>query len=268
MEEFQEEGKSIGLIFDVSIRHAKNGRRIIDTLKKQMISLVREFVVDDADSFYLYHPDLWDTVNLHGDQISCIGNYDTDGWKINLHHAFRQTIYVLLNDAMTLKKYVFFITDRVTDVKPIEKALYLNEKELLESKFIIIGVGDLYDRSLVSKLSEENGILHIHVDQPEDLTTLLFKEKISGRKDLQCQADERCEHVQLTSGHNCSVPRTIRLGDEPDAKLVQIDTEQLLQTDSCGRLLAQSGIWPDVESECSEECSENEAGEHSESDSW
>jgi hypothetical protein len=233
-----------------------------------MISFVREFVVDDADSFYLYHPDLWDSVNLHGDQISCIGNYDTDGWKINLYHALRQTIYVLLNESMTSKKYVFFITDRITDVKPIEKALYLNEKEMLESKFIIIGVGNLYDHSLVSKFSEDNDVLYVHVDQPEELTTQLFKEKINGRQELQCQADGRCEHVQLTSGHNCAVSRTVRLGDKPDTELVQIDEEQLLQTDSCGRLLSQSGIRTDVESECSEECSENEAGKHIESDSW
>jgi hypothetical protein len=233
-----------------------------------MISFVREFVVDDADTFYLYHPDLWESLNLHGDQISCIGNYDTDGWKINLYHALRQTIYVLLNESMTYKKYVFFITDRLSDAKPIEKAIYLNNKEMLESQFVIIGVGNFYDHSLVRKLSEENDILYIHVDQPEELTTLLFKEKISGRKEIQCQADGRCEHVQLTSGHNCSVSRTVRLGDKPDTELVQIDEEQLLQIDSCGRLLSEPGIRPDFGSEFSEECPENETGQHSESDPW
>ena len=83
MEEFKEEGKAVGLIFDISLRHDNQGKRIIDVVKKSLVEVIRKGFEDDVDSLYLYHPDLIDCLYNHGEQTSAIGNYESDGWRFN-----------------------------------------------------------------------------------------------------------------------------------------------------------------------------------------
>jgi hypothetical protein len=196
-----------------------------------MISIVRDLLVDGEDSLYLYHPKLIESVILHGDQIGAIGNYDTDGWNINLNFAFRQTLYVLMAEDPSLPKYLIYLTDRIIDAKPLEKALKINDKEMIDCHFVLIGVGDFYNKNILAELSDKSNVSYIHVDDPIDLKSSLFKEKDNGQDNPQCTPSEQCQFVQLTSGYNNSISRPIRSSDAIDGEPVQINEEQLLQTD-------------------------------------
>lgn len=193
-----------------------------------MISVVRDLLVDGEDSFYLYHPNLIESVILHGDQISAIGNYDTDGWKFNLNFAFRQTLYVLMAEDLSLPKYLFYVTDRVTDAAPIEKALQINEKEMIDCQFVLIGVGDFYNKNICKKLSEESNVIYFHLDNPSDLNSSLFKEINDGQGYSQCKTDEQHQFIQLSSGYNCSISWPVRSADAVDGESISVDEEQLL----------------------------------------
>lgn len=168
----------------MSLRHEQDGRRLIDTLKKSLINVVRECVEDDVDLFYLYHPELVDAMSLHGEQSCAIGNYQTDGWPFNLSLAVKQTLYVLASQDHYVRKYLIYITDRNDSSHPLEKALHLNRKDMIEAHFILIGIGDQYDRgvmSLVSKLGEADGsVTCLHLPNAAALTPSLFKENTNG----------------------------------------------------------------------------------------
>ena len=184
MQSLEFEGKAVGIIFDFSVRHARNGRRIIDIVKKRMIELVRNLLIDGEDSMYLYHPDTSESLISHGDQVCALGNYDTDGWKTNLNFAFRQTLYVLLAEDQTLPKYLIFITDRLQDSKAIEKAIQIDKKESINCCFILIGIGNNYNKNVLNNLKSDR-VNYIHLDDPADLVPDLFKEKLDG-KDSHC----------------------------------------------------------------------------------
>lgn len=178
----------------MSLRHENDGRRLIDNLKKSLINLVKEHVVDDLDSFYLYHPELVDTMSLHGDQFCAIGNYQTDGWPFNLSMALKQTLYVLAAEGHHVTKYLIYVTDRNDNAHPLEKALHLNRKDMIEAHLILIGIGDHYDRgvmSLLSKLGEADGsVTRLHLPTAADLTPSLFKENTNGEANACSTTDE------------------------------------------------------------------------------
>lgn len=262
MERFEDEGKSIALIFDVSIRHAGNGRRIIDVIKKKMIDVVRELLVDGEDSFYLYHPQITETVSTHGEQVGAIGNYNSDGWKFNVQYAFKQSLYVLMAEPLTYRKYVFFITDRITDKKAIDKAIHINEKEMIDSHFFLIGVGNQYDKKCIIDFNGSTNITCFHLNEPAELEASLFKETQNGEFDAQCQTSQQHQSLQFTSGHNCTIPRSIRSSDAIDEQYLSADKKQLLSTDSCGRLQSQSQLPFDSGRECSEECGKTETNQY------
>lgn len=125
---------------------------------------------------YLYHPSLVDSLSLHGEQVSAIGNYDSDGWKLNLHYALRHTLYVLMAEDMTYRKYVIFVTDRLTDQRPLMKAVKISRKELLDAHFLLIGIGSHYNRDAMESVAMEPEVTYIHLDDPSGITTSIFKE--------------------------------------------------------------------------------------------
>jgi hypothetical protein len=134
--------KVLGVILDLSLRHEKDGRRIIDVVKRDLVNYVKNALEDGDDMFYLYHPKLDEVVYNIGDAISAIGNYETDGWQFNVNYAFKQTLYVLEAQDPSYKRIIFFITDRLTDMKVLEKAFFINDKDIINCELIVIAIGD------------------------------------------------------------------------------------------------------------------------------
>ena len=103
-----------------------------------MINLVRDLFENGEDSLYLYNPQSTESVVFQGEQVFAIGNHNSDGWKFNLNFALRQTLYVLMAEDQTNRKYVILITDRIDNSFNIEKYIKINYKEMIYSNFIII----------------------------------------------------------------------------------------------------------------------------------
>lgn len=191
MHNFESEGKCVGLIFDVSIRHDINGKRIIDILKKQTIDIIRELLIDGEDYFYLYHPEIQESVLSHAESVCAIGNYNTDGWEFNVNYALRHTLYVLMSDDMTFKKYLILITDRLCDKNAIEKAIFLDKKENIDCHFFVVGIGEFFQKNLFEKTIDLKNVTLIHLNSALDLKSDLFKEKHG--EDLCGTTSEQCE---------------------------------------------------------------------------
>lgn len=250
------DGKAIGIIFDLSTRHAKNGKRIVDVVKNKMNFIVRSLLVDGEDSMYLFHPNITDCSTKHSGHVFAIGNFNTDGSKTNLNFAFKQTLYVLMAEDSTFSKFIIFITDRIDDSRSIEKAIQINKKEMIDCNFVLIGIGDFYDKQIFNRLQNYfDNVDYIHVNDPSELDINLFKEKQNG-ENTHGETGEQHKCVQLSSGHCCSVSRTIRHVDATDAELVSPHEEQLLPTDFSGRLLPESGFHNEHRTECTEELSQ------------
>lgn len=173
MESFEQEGKSIGLILDVSVRHNSDGLRIIDVLKEKLVKIIQELVENDLDGFYLYRPQSFDLFTSHGEQVASVCNYDNKGWQFSLSFALKQTMFVLKDEHYTNRKYLILITDRLSDLSSIKKYIQINKKDNVEAKFVIIGIGDKYNADLIRQLS--NDVVYIHLNDPNELDCELFK---------------------------------------------------------------------------------------------
>lgn len=227
-----------------------------------MIKVVQQFMVDGEDSFYLYHPEISETVTSHGEQIGAIGNYNTDGWKFPLSIAFRQTLYVLMAEPITYRKYFIIATDRMTDANALQMAMQINDNEMIDCHFVFIGIGEQYDHNLLSKFGERSNVTYFHIEDPDNLDPAMFKENENGENDTQCKTSEQHQSIQLSGGHSCSVSRTVRSGDAVDEQFVSSNEEQLLQADFGGRLQSEPRFHNEAGSECSEKCGQTEATKH------
>jgi len=190
-------------------------------------------------------------VTSRGDQICAVGNYETDGWLFNLNNAFRRTIYVIMGQELTYKKYLFYFTDRILTTKHIDLALQIDKGNMVDVHFILIGIGNYYDKSCLKKFENHANVTVLHFD---DTSEIFIKELFDGSKNTQCKTDNDGERVSITGGHNCSISRTVSFGNETVGQHISIDSEQLLPIDSSGRLFSESSILTESESELTEEC--------------
>lgn len=118
--------RSIAVLLDVA-PFAFNGKRSVDIVKKQLIQFVRRF--DEEDLFYLYNPGDSSPLDNLGDRVGVIGNYDTDGYKIqDLTSAMKQTYYILAAQDEDSHRTICYITNRFSDkeVSSLKKMLNLD----------------------------------------------------------------------------------------------------------------------------------------------
>lgn len=157
--------KILGVLLDVSLQHAPDGKRVLDHVKLAIADYLRE-TFDHDDIFYLYHPELTECLTTVGDQAAAIHNYETDGYRIKLlQYAFLQTLYVVA--AEEGKKILLYVTDRTSDTTAIEGALEmkLNSIEDQACQFVVVGIGDGYNKEKYESLP----VTLIHLDDPKDM---------------------------------------------------------------------------------------------------
>jgi len=154
------QGKVVGLILDLSLRH-ENGVRVLDVVKRQLIRLVTETFEDDVDGLYLYHPDVVEVARTVGEQVGVIGNYETDGTRLNLLPAMQQCLYVLAVEDDDLRKQLFLITDRKPPVWPLEKAARLSRRFGAEVAVTAVCVG--------CKADGMEGVEVVELGGPDDI---------------------------------------------------------------------------------------------------
>lgn len=192
MEEFEKDGKSIGIVIDVSLRHDRTGRRVVDAVKKGFLGIIREFVADGVDVLYLFHPQLLECLEWNGDQNSAISNYETDGWHFDTSYALKQTLFVLEAQDPTSRKYLFYVTDRCQSEEPFQKALFLNQRDLIGVHFVLIGIGDKYDREVFKIVKDlgANDVSVIHLDDSVSFNSSVLKD-LDNVQNLQGSSNER-----------------------------------------------------------------------------
>jgi hypothetical protein len=204
MEIFTTQGKAVGIVLDISLRHNEDGIRIISVVKKKLVEFVKSNMDDGQDALYLYHPQIFSGSYKIGEHTAAIGNYNTDGCLFSLDFALKQTLYVIANEDQDFDKHIIFITDRVQNPHPLEKLLYLNSKDRIDAKITLIGVGDYYNKGvceLMQKLANETGkttrqirpLEYIHLDGKFELPDTLLKETAHGDQDICGQTNEHSE---------------------------------------------------------------------------
>jgi hypothetical protein len=199
MENFAEPNKSVGIVLDISLRHDAERNRLIDCVKQNLINLVKTSFEDSLDSLYLYHPDIVDPTDKYGLQVHMLNSYDSDGWAFNLNFALKQTLYSLALQDFDMRKYLILVTDRITNIQPIQTIQRLNDKDGVEAQVIVIGIGDIYNKSLVSDFAKTSLVTHIHLSHHSELSAQLIKETSDDKQYPCCETDCGSESIQLPS---------------------------------------------------------------------
>lgn len=228
MQDFRNEGKAVGLVLDLSLRHEAGGRRLLDVVKEQLVELVRLHFEDGLDAFYLYHPELVDSVYKCGEQTAAVSNYETDGWQFNVGQALQQALYVVACEDYTLRKYLLYVTDRVRGSAALEQLLSLNRKDGIDAHLVLVGVGDKYDREgldCAALLGRSDGsVTVLHLPEPSQLLASLTEET-HGQEDSRGAATQRPERLPPSGGHRDPVPRPVRAGDAAAGEHLPADAE-------------------------------------------
>lgn len=169
MEHSITDGRIVGVVLDVSLRHHE-GKRVLDSLKTGLVGIAQDIMQGD-DLFYLYHPQIVEPVDDIGVAVGAIGNYQTDGWLMDLRHALQQTFYVMAAEDADLEKAFLYITDRAQNNRDLKKLLSLEERDKTDCRFILVGVGQYYRKEAMEEL-ESSGVSYFHIDDPRDLKSV------------------------------------------------------------------------------------------------
>jgi hypothetical protein len=147
---------------------------------------MKSLLEEDTDTFYLYHPELTDLMNRHGDRTCAIDNYETDGWKIDLVLALKQTLFALSPDQFVDNKTLILITDRLQDDKALRKVSLLNEQYDFVRGILVVGIGEFYNQTAC----ECPGVGYRHLEDASELGDYLIKE-LNGCKECECPTDQQ-----------------------------------------------------------------------------
>ncbi len=168
--------KVLGLLLDVSLQHAPDGRRVLDHVKTAVADYLRE-TFDHDDIFYLFHPEITEPAMTTGDQAAAIYNYETDGYRIKLlQYCLLQTLYVI--SAQEGQKILLYVTDRTSDTQPLESALAMkfSSTEDRVCDFVVVGIGNGYGKEKYESLH----LKLIHLDDPKDMHAKLKEAALYG----------------------------------------------------------------------------------------
>ena len=165
----------VGVVFDLSLRHSLNGIKHLDNVKTALIDFFRKNLEDD-DIMYLYHPEIFETVNRIGAQVSAISNYQTDGWKFDLPLALKQTLFIIAAEPYESKKLLLF-TDRLSDVSVLDRIDKLNKKDMFDCEITCFDIG--------CHLSQTDSVKIVNLENSDDLTSYTIKEKIYEANDIR-----------------------------------------------------------------------------------
>jgi|GEM_PF-5279654 hypothetical protein len=165
------QGKILGVVFDISLRH-QDGQRVLDGVKEGLINFVKE-TMGPEDVFYLYHPQIVEPVEDAGVFVSAVGNYETDGYLIDLRHAMEQTSYVMAAEDEDCERVFMYITDRVQINNDLKRVIAYERRDQTGCDFLFIGVGNHYDRKCLSALEADNST-YVHLDNASELYSNLM----------------------------------------------------------------------------------------------
>jgi hypothetical protein len=172
----------IALVLHLSSRDY-GGRRIVDEVRKSLVRFV--CTTESEDGFYLYHPQVLEPVYSQGEKTAALGNFETDGYKFDLGFALKQSLYVAArNGDSYIDKVLLLVTDSFvsTDLPSVKKVVVLNEKEDLECKVLVVGIGNRYDADTLSAFASQTPALAYLHAVPGELDVVLqkwFEERVS-----------------------------------------------------------------------------------------
>jgi len=145
----------------------------VDAVKEQLVHFFCE-TIEAEDALYLYHPEIVESVEGPGLAVSTIGNYETDGWLLDLHTALKQTFYVVATEDPDYEKVILLITDRLQDDAALQKLLFLEDRQQTECTLILVGIGSHYKKKLLADLAKADSVLYLHLDNPSSLSSNLM----------------------------------------------------------------------------------------------
>lgn len=173
---FAKEGKSVSIIIDVSMCHAKNDERNIDVLKNKILELRKKYIIDNEDSLYIYDP--FDPEPMshidHATQTNKLMEYNCEV-TFNLYYAIKQSVYLFLAEDYIYDKYIIIFSDRIKENKFIKKGLRFNNKELAEANFLLITFGSKNNLEDINEIKELN-FSHIHFEDVNDIEMSFLEE--------------------------------------------------------------------------------------------
>jgi len=147
--------KFLGFIFDLSIAHLPDGRRIIDVVKTPVAELVQSLEYNELA--YFFQPDSMEVpkgLQALGQTSGGIANFRP--CEFNLSDAIKHTVFLAGQEDPDYHKYIFILSDRYTSDKEslCERAFKTINKYNIECEFIICPLGKC--DSSIENLCEKN----------------------------------------------------------------------------------------------------------------
>jgi hypothetical protein len=159
MQDFEKE-TLIGIVFDLSFSN-KNGEKNLEKIKE----ILYKEILEKQIRIYVSHPSLPNLAKDEGENTYFIVSY-TEPPNFSIGNALKQAVSVVGESSDDFDKYVFLFTDRfyAPHNYHYKKAFLLNNIRGYESKIIVFGIGESYDKSNLQSMTEEYNSKLLHLD--------------------------------------------------------------------------------------------------------
>lgn len=164
--------KIVGLVFDLTIRHDKKGRRIIDSVKESL----KKRVVDNGEDLFFFVSDMSNKIPKGcGESIQQIDSYE-DTTDFNYGQSVKYIVDCFDNSVEDVDKIFLSITDRFDKkYKGHYKSVFdICKSKNLDVKVVCLGIGDHYHREVLEQEITSRGGIFTHVNDTDNLNNILI----------------------------------------------------------------------------------------------
>jgi len=143
----------VGIVIDFETSQAVGDRTFLDVLKESLIGFATKLGLNCG--IFVAHPDNQQLSRRQGESVASIARFRSP--KRNVEKSLKQAWEVISGQERNVEKYVVLVTDCYSQKKKYnyEKAMILNRSRRSGCKFLYIGVGNQYDKSIVEFSGED-----------------------------------------------------------------------------------------------------------------
>lgn len=149
----------VGIVIDLTTKQTVGDRTFLDVLKENLVNFAASLGLNCC--VFVGHPNNQEMPRRQGESVAAIARFQSSNQ--NVEKDFKQVLDVIGNYG-TVEKHIVLVTDCYTPKEKFhyEKALILNRSRRHGCRFLLIGVGDHYDKKSLAEFSAEDcQVLHL-----------------------------------------------------------------------------------------------------------
>lgn len=165
--------QAFGLVLDISDRKDRDGKRLSTKVRSQLVEFASRLEGEDVLYLCQLNPD--QPATAEGSRTALMGNWEAEQESLDLGYLLEYTLASLAQEDSDITRTLCLVTDRLgrDGMNSIMNLNCLRQKSGWECRFLVMGIGNRYDRGELAAFCQGEGVDFRHTTEVENLCSVM-----------------------------------------------------------------------------------------------